>query len=64
MCVARCYTFIAKMIIKDDELMILGVLNEDKIEGHIPLPDLHTVFNDLLQCGPMFRTFCKHLEKH
>ena len=51
------------MIIKEDELMILGLLNEDKIEGKIGLPELHTVFHDLLQVGPMFRTFCDHLEK-
>ena len=52
------------MIIKEDELMILGLLNEDKIEGKIALTELHTVFHDLLQVGPMFRTFCEQLLKN
>ena len=44
--------------------MILGLLNEDKIEGKIALTELHTVFHDLLQVGPMFRTFCDQLLKN
>jgi len=36
------------MILKDDELVIIGLINEDKIEGHISLKDVKMVFFDLI----------------
>ena len=47
------------MIVKDDELMIIGLINEDKIDysEKIRLKNVKIVFYDLIQVGPMFRTF-------
>ena len=51
------------MINKDDELLIIGIINEDTIEGNIPLKEVRSVFFDLIQVGPMFRTFIQKLEE-
>ena len=48
---------------KDDELLIIGLINEEKIEGQVALKDVRFVFYDLIQVGPMFRTFIEQLEK-
>jgi len=50
------------MILKDDELVIIGLINEDKIEGRIALKEVKSVFYDLIQVGPMYRTFAAQLE--
>ena len=47
---------------KDDELVIIGLINEDKVEGEINLKELRSVFFDLIQVGPMFQTFINQLE--
>ena len=47
---------------KDDELVVIGLINEDKVEGDINLKELRSVFYDLIQVGPMFRTFISQLE--
>ena len=36
------------MINKDDELLIIGIINEDTIEGSIPLKEVRSVFFDLI----------------
>ena len=52
------------MIMKDDELMIIGLINEEKIDPgiKISLKEVRHVFYDLIQVGPMFRTFINQLE--
>ena len=45
------------MILKDDELMIIGLIKETKIEGSIELKEVRLVFQDLVQVGPMYKTF-------
>lgn len=50
------------MILKDDELVIIGLINENKIEGNVQLKEVKSVFYDLIQVGPMFRTFKQQLE--
>ena len=49
---------------KDDEIMIIGLIDEDKIEmgKKIQLKEVRHVFYDLIQVGPMFRTFINQLE--
>ena len=37
-----------RMINKDDELLIIGIINEDTIEGNIPLKEVRSVFFDLI----------------
>ena len=51
------------MMNKDDELLIIGIINEDTIEGSIPLKEVRSVFYDLIQVGPMFRTFLEKIEE-
>lgn len=51
------------MILKDDELMIIGLINENKVAGHITLKEVKYVFYDIIQVGPMFNTFLEFLEK-
>ena len=51
------------MILKDDELVIIGLIEEKTIEGHISLKEVRSVFFDLVQVGPMFRTFVAQLEE-
>ena len=46
-----------RMINKDDELLIIGIINEDSIDGNISLKEVRAIFYDLIQVGPMFRTF-------
>ena len=36
------------MILKDDELMIIGVIKESKIEGSLYLKDVRNVFQKIL----------------
>lgn len=52
------------MIMKDDELMIIGLINEEKVDytEKVKLKDVRIVFYDLIQVGPMFRTFISQLE--
>ena len=50
------------MILKDDELLIIGIIKEQKIEGKIALKDVRSVFYDLIQVGPMYKTFQEQLE--
>ena len=50
------------MLHKEDELIIIGVIDEDRIEGHIMLKEIKSVFFDLVQVGPMFRYFVNLLE--
>lgn len=52
------------MILKDDELMIIGLINEDKIGGNVQIKEVKSVFYDLIQVGPMYRTFVQQLEKN
>ena len=42
---------------KEDELMIIGLINEDSIEGEVKLKEVSMVFFDLIQVGPMFTIF-------
>ena len=51
---------------KDDELMIVGLINEEKIEfiEKAKLKNVRIVFYDLIQVGPMFRTFINQLESN
>ena len=51
------------MLQKDDELLIIGLINEEKIEGNVLLKDVKFVFFDLIQVSPMFKTFTDILEK-
>ena len=51
------------MILKDDELMIIGVIKESKIEGSIYLKDVRSIFQKTMQVGPMYRTFLQELER-
>jgi len=46
---------------KDDELMVIGAINEEAIEGYIAISDVKMVFYDLIQVGPMFEPFAKIL---
>lgn len=52
------------MIMKDDEIMIIGLINEEKIDPGIKicLKDVRYIFYDVIQVGPMFRTFINQLE--
>ena len=45
------------MILKDDELVIIGLINENKVEGQVSLKYVKSVFYDLIQVGPMYSTF-------
>ena len=36
------------MILKDDELVIIGLINENKIEGNVQLKEVKSVFYDLI----------------
>ena len=36
------------MLQKDDELLIIGLINEEKIEGNVLLKDVKFVFFDLI----------------
>ena len=36
------------MILKDDELVIIGLINEEKIEGRVSLNQVKMVFYDLI----------------
>lgn len=36
------------MILKDDELLIIGLIKEQKIEGKIALKEVKSVFYDLI----------------
>lgn len=51
------------MILKDDELVIIGLINENKIKENIELKEVRIVFQDLVQVGPMYRTFLQQLEQ-
>lgn len=51
------------MKIGTDELMIIGILDESKIDASINLKELQRVFYNVLQLGPMFLTFVNHVEK-
>ena len=45
------------MNLKDDELLIIGLIKEQRIEGSIELKEVRLVFQDLVQVGPMYKTF-------
>ena len=50
------------MQLKEDELLIIGLIDETTIEGRVSLKEVRSVYFDLLQIGPMFRTFLSELE--
>ena len=51
------------MFNKDDELLIVGFINENKLSGKILLKDVKQVFYELIQVGPMYTTFLGFLRK-
>lgn len=51
------------MFNKDDELLVVGLINESKLSGKILLKDVKQVFYEIIQVGPMYTTFIECLVK-
>ena len=45
-----------------DEILIIGLINEKTIEGSIPLHQIRSICYDYLQVGNMYTTLLEHLK--